>query len=164
MWPHGVNGIISPGPEIAASARRPRAILSACRCGFWKHFERSDSTQLTRKSGQFRLLPRGSKLLIAFVFLLVLTEAAFSCFVPLSVRYFIDTVLKTRNGAAIWALLTVKGWFLRNGSKQAIAHFVDFLTTATKICEQVGLNARTSTLPGVIDERRAQDCRHNCYN
>jgi ATP-binding cassette, subfamily B, bacterial len=69
--------------------------------------ERSDSTQLTGKSGQFRLLPRGSRLLIALVFLLVLTEAAFNCFVPLSVRYFIETVLKTRDSVAFWSLLTV---------------------------------------------------------
>lgn len=73
----------------------------------WKRREMSNSTHLTGKSDLFRLLPRGSKLLIALVFLLILTEAAFSCFVPLSVRYFIDTVLKTRDAVAFWSLLSV---------------------------------------------------------
>lgn len=62
---------------------------------------------MTGKSEQFHLLPKGSVLVVALVFLLVLVEAAFGCFVPLSLRYFIDTVLSTRDARLFGSLLTV---------------------------------------------------------
>jgi ATP-binding cassette subfamily B protein len=54
-----------------------------------------------------RLLPRGSWLVVISIFLFVTAEAAFACFVPLAVLYFIETLQKTRNQADLIALLAV---------------------------------------------------------
>ena len=54
-----------------------------------------------------RLLPRGSWLAVILIFVFVTMEAAFACFIPLIVLYFIETVQKTRNEATLISLLAV---------------------------------------------------------
>jgi ATP-binding cassette subfamily B protein len=54
-----------------------------------------------------RLLPRSSWLAVTLISLFVLTEAAFACFVPLVVLYFIETVGRTRNQTDLISLLAV---------------------------------------------------------
>ena len=67
----------------------------------------ADSTRLAGESASVHLLPRGSHVAIALVILFVLAEAGFGCFVPLCVRYFIETVLTTHNRAALISLSAV---------------------------------------------------------
>src|ERR1700679_346268 len=54
-----------------------------------------------------RLLPRGSWLAVILIFLFVLIEAAFACFVPLVVLYFIEAAQKARSQAAVVSVLAV---------------------------------------------------------
>ena len=81
----------------------------------------------SRSSGESRvyLLPRDSRLATAFVFLFVVMEAGFCCFLPLCVRYFIDTVLKTGDKAALISLSAVVAGAL--AASLAAGFFRDFL-------------------------------------
>jgi ATP-binding cassette subfamily B protein len=72
-----------------------------------------------------RLLPRGSWLAVILIFLFVLIEAAFACFVPLVVLYFIEAARKTRNQADLISLLSVLGTAL--ALTLAAGFFRDFL-------------------------------------
>jgi ATP-binding cassette subfamily B protein len=72
-----------------------------------------------------RLLPRSSWLALISIFLFVLTEAAFACFIPLIVLYSIETVQKTRNQATLISLLVVIASAL--GVTLAAGFFRDFL-------------------------------------
>ncbi len=54
-------------------------------------------------------MPRGSWLALTLVFLLTSIEAAFSCVVPLGVRYFIESVVPGRSASAFWMLVNFSG-------------------------------------------------------
>ncbi len=73
---------------------------------------RPGATTSAQRSGDpasVRLLPGRTRFLVAIVWLLVAIEAGFSCFLPLSVGYFIETVAKSRNRAALEAFFLVVG-------------------------------------------------------
>ena len=62
---------------------------------------------MTGKPGHLRLLPPGSALTLALILVLISIEAAFSCFLALSVRFFVETVLKTRDAALFTSLISM---------------------------------------------------------
>jgi len=67
----------------------------------------ADSPRTSTASGHVPLFPRRSWLVVTLIAALVAAEAAFTCFIPLSIRYFIETVMKKHDQIALWSLLTV---------------------------------------------------------
>jgi ATP-binding cassette subfamily B protein len=67
----------------------------------------ADTSRSSGQAARLRLLPRGSRTSITLVSLLVGCEAAFACFAPVAVRYFIETVMKSFDNSALWPLLIV---------------------------------------------------------
>jgi ATP-binding cassette subfamily B protein len=74
-----------------------------------KRLAKADSAPKSGEWGRVPLLPRGSRLLVAAILLFVATEAAFLCSLPLGVRYFLETVLKTRDRPALESLSLLLG-------------------------------------------------------
>ncbi len=68
-----------------------------------------DAGKLSSHAGSVRLLPERCFFVSVVIGLCVLAEAAFSGFLPLSVRYFIENITHLHDRAALESLLTVVG-------------------------------------------------------
>ena len=102
-----------------------------------KRRDAADSVLSSGEWGRVHLLPRRSWLAITLVFLFVVLEAAFSCLIPLSVRHFIDVVLKSRNRDALVLLAIVVAGALVTAL--AAGFFRDFLFTRLRSRSLAGL-------------------------
>ncbi len=65
------------------------------------------TSQSEPPAAHVRFLRRGSWLAVILIFLFVLTEAAFACFLPIVVLYFIEAVQKSPNQTSLISLLAV---------------------------------------------------------
>ena len=102
-----------------------------------KRQDKVGSARLYGESGRVRLFPGRSPFIVALVSFLVALEASFSCFVPLGVGYFIETVARQQNRGALESFLMIVGGAL--AISLVAGFFRDFLFARLRSRSLAGL-------------------------
>jgi len=96
-----------------------------------------ESREESAESPAVLLFPRRSWFALALILLFVVIEAAFSCFLPLSVLYFLDNVLKAGDNRALLSLSVIVIAAL--GLSLAAGFFRDFLFSRLRSVSLAGV-------------------------